>query len=54
MVVMLTSYTRPFGKCFVSKVDDENLTFILGERSQFGRAAEILDFCVLSEYNPVR
>ena len=24
-------------KCFTSKVDDENLTFILGERSQFGR-----------------
>lgn len=45
---------RPFGKCFASKVDDENLTFILGERSQFGRAAEILDFCVLSEYNSVR
>ena len=28
---------RTIGKCFVSKVDDEKLTFILGERSQFGR-----------------
>ena len=45
---------RPIGKCFVSKVDDENLTFILGERSHLGRAAEILDFRVLSEYNSVR
>jgi hypothetical protein len=27
----------PVGKSFASKADDENLTFILGERSQFGR-----------------
>ena len=45
---------RPFGKCFASNIDDENLTFILGERSQFGRDGEFLDFCVLSEYNSVR
>ena len=42
------------GKCFASKVDDENLTVILGERSQFGREVEFLDFCMLSEYNSVR
>ena len=47
MVVMLTSYTRPFGKCFASKVDDENLTFIIGVLPEVGRESEILDFFVL-------
>ena len=42
---------RPFGKCFESKIDDENLTFILGERSQFGREGDFLDFYASAVYN---
>ena len=41
------------GKCFVHKANVENLTF-LGEWSQFGRLAELLDFCKVLEYNSVR
>ena len=42
---------RPFGKCFVHKVDDENLTFIIGVQPKVGREVEFLDFVVLSVYN---
>ena len=41
------------GKCFVHKANVENLAF-LGEWSQFGRLAELLDFCKVLEYNSVR
>lgn len=41
------------GKYFVHKANVENLTF-LGEWSQFGGLAELLDFCKVLEYNSVR
>ena len=41
------------GKSFVHKANVENLT-LLGEWSQFGRLAELLDFCKVLEYNSVR
>ena len=58
-VVVLIPYTSsaygkklpPVGKCFVHKVDDENLTFIIGVQPKVGREVEFLDFVVLSVYN---
>ena len=41
------------GKSFVHKANVEILLF-LGEWSQFGRLAELLDFCKALEYNSVR
>ena len=42
---------RPVGKCFVHKVDDENLTFIIGVQPKVGREVEFVDFVLLSVYN---
>ena len=48
---MLIYSAATVGKCFLSKVDGEKLTFIMGTQPKVGRESEFLDFVLLSVYN---